>query len=78
MRQQATSAGASASGEPTCAMQPCSWAHRRIRVTAKHLRTLVAVGYAEPHRDPQSKQGMRNPGGWLQSTETRGTGLTES
>lgn len=36
---------------------PCSHAHgahRRIRVTAKHLRTLLAVGYAEPHHDPQT------------------------
>lgn len=56
MRQQATSASASASGEPTCAMQLCPWAHRRIRVTAKHLRTLLAVGYADPHHDPQTRK----------------------
>lgn len=46
---------ASASGEPTCAMQLCPWAHRHIRVTAKHLRTLLAVGCAEnTHHDPQT------------------------
>lgn len=33
-------------------------AHRRIRVTAKHLRTLLAVGCAEPHHDhPQTGKG---------------------
>lgn len=54
---------ASASGEPTCAMQLCPWAsHRRTRVTAKHLRALLAVGCAEAHHDPQT--GKEKPG-WV-------------
>lgn len=45
---------------------PCSYAHghphRRTRVTAKRLRALLAVGYAEAHHDLQT--GKEKPG-WV-------------